>query len=337
MNYSFTFDLSYMQKEYILLTGGAGFIGSNLAEELLRNKINVLCVDNFDPFYDKAIKLSNLQSTSVSENFFFIEGDITNSIFVDSLFSAYSIKAVVHLAAKAGVRPSINNPDDYLNVNIGGTLTLLEGMRKHGIKKLIFSSSSSVYGNNKKIPYSETDNVDYPISPYAASKKSGELLTYTYHHLYGIDVINIRFFTVYGPRQRPDLAIHKFFKNLYSTSPIDLYGDGLTSRDYTYVGDIVAGTLRAIQYVLENEQVYETINLGNSQPVELLELIRSIEKITGKQFAIRHFPRQEGDVDHTFADITKAQHLLGYKPVTMLEDGLLHFKSWYEKINPPIH
>jgi nucleoside-diphosphate-sugar epimerase len=325
-----------MQKEYILLTGGAGFIGSTLAEELLHNKINVLCVDNFDPFYDKAIKLSNLQSMLVLENFSFIEGDVTDAIFVDSLFSAHSIRAVVHLAAKAGVRPSINNPDDYLNVNIGGTLTLLEGMRKHGIKKLIFSSSSSVYGNNKKIPYSETDNVDYPISPYAASKKSGELLTYTYYNLYGIDTINIRFFTVYGPRQRPDLAIHKFFKNLYSTSPIDLYGDGRTSRDYTYVGDIVAGTLLAIQYVLENERVYETINLGNGQPVELLELIRSIEEITGKQFTIRHFPHQEGDVDHTFADITKAQYLLGYKPVTSLEDGLLHFKNWYEKINLPI-
>lgn len=261
----------------------------------------------------------------------FIEGDIRNKDLLETIFKENAIDAVIHLAAKAGVRPSIANPHTYFDVNVNGTLCLIHAMNKHHVRKLVFSSSSSVYGNNSKIPYSETDNVDFPISPYAASKKSCELLIHTFHHLNKLDVINLRFFTVYGPRQRPDLAIHKFFKNIHSGNAIDVYGDGSTSRDYTYIDDIVQGICNSLNYLEANENVYEIINLGNNQPVKLFDLIDTIEQVTSKKFSINYLPPQDGDVNHTFADILKAKKLLLYNPTKAIKEGLFQFNVWYEE------
>jgi UDP-glucuronate 4-epimerase len=222
------------------------------------------------------------------------------------------------------------NPSEFCEVNVLGTLNLLETMNQCGVKQLLFSSSSSVYGNNEKIPYSEMDSVDHPISPYAATKKAGELLTYTFHHLYQFSVINLRFFTVYGPRQRPDLAIHKFFSNLYSEKPIEIFGDGNTERDYTYIDDTVSGILASLDYIQEKNLVYETINLGNSSPIKLVDLIKQIEKVTDKKFIKISMPMQEGDVQCTYADISKAKELLQYNPQVKMEHGLLNFKNWFE-------
>lgn len=318
-------------KHTILITGGAGFIGSTLADKLLAKGTKIVSIDNFDRFYDKAIKESNFAQAREYQNFHFEKGDIRDNDFVSGVFNKYHIDTIVHLAAKAGVRPSIANPVEYFDVNVQGTLTLLDNARKSKIKKIVFASSSSVYGNNEKIPYSETDNVDFPISPYAGSKKSGELLTHIYHSLYDINVINLRFFTVYGPRQRPDLAIHKFFKCIYNQTPIDVYGDGSTSRDYTYVDDIVSGVISAIDYIQNDSKIYETINLGNNSPVKLHELISEIEKVTGKTFQINRMPMQPGDVNITFADINKAKSLLGYNPGTSLNDGLRKFDQWFQQ------
>ena len=319
-----------MKVNTVLVTGGSGFIGSSLVDSLIEQNIRVICIDNFDDFYPKSIKLSNMQMSLKSPLYTFIEGDIRNKELLEKIFQEHTIDLVVHLAAKAGVRPSIQNPDVYFDVNVNGTLCLVNVMNKYKVKKLVFSSSSSVYGNNVKIPYSETDNVDFPISPYAASKKSCELLIYTFHHLNKLDVINLRFFTVYGPRQRPDLAIHKFFKNIYNGKPIDVYGDGSTSRDYTYIDDIVQGMLHAINYLAQQEDVYETVNLGNNKPVKLTELIDVIEQVTSRKFIINHLPMQEGDVNHTYADITKAQKIFSYNPKKTIKEGLLKFNDWYE-------
>ena len=314
----------------ILVTGGSGFIGSNLIDKLIEQKKRVVCIDNFDDFYSKNIKLNNMQTSLKSPLYTFMEGDIRNKELLEKIFNEHHVDAVVHLAAKAGVRPSIVNPDVYFDVNVNGTLNLIHGMNKFNVRKLIFSSSSSVYGNNIKIPYSETDNVDFPISPYAASKKSCELLIHTFHYLNQLDVINLRFFTVYGPRQRPDLAIYKFFKNIYDGNSIDVYGDGTTSRDYTYIDDIVQGICNSLNYLEKNNHVYETINLGNNHPVKLLDLIDAIEQVTSKKFSINHLPPQEGDVNHTFADIVKAKKLLLYNPTKTIREGLLKFNDWYE-------
>lgn len=318
-------------KKNILVTGGAGFIGSHLCEKLVLKHNLVVCLDNFDGFYEKAIKKNNLKNLVGLNNFLMVEGDIRNSETLDSIFLNNEIELVIHLAAKAGVRPSVENPSDFFDTNIAGTVSILEAMRKHKVQNLIFSSSSSVYGNNTKSPYSESDNVDHPISPYAATKKGGELLTHAYHSMFNLKVINLRFFTVYGPRQRPDLAIHKFIKKIYTNETIEIYGDGSTSRDYTYVDDTVYGIVSAIQYLFNNSNVYETVNLGNSNPVRLSELISLIEETTNKTFKKKYLPMQIGDVRSTFADISKAQELFNYSPSTNLKNGLLSFKNWYEQ------
>jgi nucleoside-diphosphate-sugar epimerase len=319
-----------MRNKNILITGVAGFIGSHVAEKLLAQGHNVVGIDNFDSFYAKEIKLKNLNPLQSNNRFQFELANICDIERLSDIFSRTQFHIVIHLAAKAGVRPSIQNPADYYNVNVSGTLNILECLKKQNSRKLVFASSSSVYGNNEKTPFSETDNVDYPISPYAATKKASELLVHTYHHLYRIDAINLRFFTVYGPRQRPDLAIHKFFKLLYNNKPIDIYGDGSTGRDYTFIEDIVQGITGSIDYLGTHEQVNEVINLGNSTPVKLSELINIIEKVTQKQFIKNHLPLQEGDVNLTFADIEKAQKLLNYQPHTPIEEGLKIFKTWFE-------
>jgi nucleoside-diphosphate-sugar epimerase len=314
----------------ILVTGGAGFIGSNLVDSLIASGHRVICFDNFDALYPRTVKEKNLSSASQSSLFTLVEGDIRDESALSQIFKEHAIDIVVHLAARVGIRPSIQDPRGYFDVNVNGTLNILEAMKNGGVKKLVFASSSSIYGNNKKTPYSESDIVDRPISPYAASKKSGELLTHAYHHLYDIDVINLRFFTVFGPRLRPDLAIHRFFKNLYADRPIDVFGDGSSSRDYTYVGDIISGITSAISYLNEGHGIYEIVNLGNHVPVRLSDLIALIESTSSRKFEINRLPMQPGDVDLTFADISKAKQMLGYNPNTSLSDGLSHFKDWFE-------
>ena len=310
----------------ILVTGCAGFIGSHVCVLLLNKGFKVIGVDNFDPFYDRTIKESNLSKFKTHPAFSFYEIDITKGL---NDISAENIEAVIHLAAKAGVRPSIEDPAGYLNANIGGTQKVHEFMQARAINKLIFASSSSVYGNNKKMPFSEDDNVDNPISPYAFTKKACELMNYTFHHLYNIDVINLRFFTVYGPAQRPDLAIHKFVEKITNNQPLVLFGDGETARDYTYIDDTVSGVFSALEYCLKNTGVYTTVNLGNNKPVKLHELVDIIYAAMGKEKNIIHEAMQAGDVDITFADITKAGSLLNYKPATELKEGIKKFIAWF--------
>ncbi|MEJ7826537.1 MAG: SDR family NAD(P)-dependent oxidoreductase [Segetibacter sp.] len=311
----------------ILVTGGAGFIGSNLSEMLLEDGHDVICLDNFDEFYDPIIKRKNIKLCLDSDHFYFIEGDIRNADTLKSCFERHNIDVVVHLAARAGVRPSLQQPELYYEVNVNGTLRLLEHMRKFDVKKLIFASSSSVYGNNKKVPFSENDNVDYPISPYAATKKSGELLCYNYYHLYEIDTYCLRFFTVYGPRQRPEMAIHSFAKNILNKKTITLYGDGSTLRDYTYICDIVTGIREAINCV----RGFEIINLGESEKTSLIDLVQLLEVTLNLKANIKWSPSQPGDVDQTFADIGKAQKLLKYKPEFPIKEGISLFCDWLLK------
>ncbi len=313
----------------IFITGAAGFIGSHLSEKLLAEGHKVTAIDNFDPFYPRAVKLNNLKNCFHSKNFRLHEGDINdiNSVLGET---GYNPDLVIHLAAKAGVRPSIENPAAYISANIKGTLSLLEWMKKNGCKKMIFASSSSVYGNNAT-PFSEKDSVDAPISTYAFTKKSCELMNYTYHHLHGFSIINLRFFTVYGPRQRPDLAIHKFFKLMSENKPIDIYGDGSTGRDYTYIDDIISGISSSINRITTKENLYDIINLGNSSPVTLNQLVEAIEITIGRKAEKKYKPMQDGDVNKTFADITRAKEILGYNPTTSLSAGLMSFLKWHEK------
>ena len=309
----------------ILLTGVAGFIGSNLSESLINLGNQVTGIDNFDTFYDKRIKERNLSDLCKSDQFTFIEGNVGD---VASLFPDTNFDLVIHLAAKAGVRPSIAQPEQYIDANLSQTMALLQWMKANGMGKLVFASSSSVYGNNVKVPFAESDPVDHPISPYAFTKKAGELLTHTFHHLANMDVINLRFFTVYGERQRPDLAIHKFAKAMLNGQAITLFGNGSTSRDYTYVGDIVQGIISSMEYILSHEKVYETINLGSKNPIQLIDLVHTLEEIIGTSANIHWMEMQEGDVDRTFADIQKAERLLQYAPNTSLKEGLTRFVAW---------
>jgi len=307
-----------------LVTGGAGFIGSHLVDSLLSEGNNVTAFDNFDEFYSRDIKLKNISNALTFDNYQLIEGDIRNREVLDELFSSNLYDIVVHLAAKAGVRPSIENSVEYYDVNINGTLNILEAMRKFDVKNLIFASSSSVYGNNKIVPFAESDNVDNPISPYAATKKSGELLCHTYYHLYDFKINCLRFFTVYGPRQRPDLAINKFTKKIMNGETIQMFGDGTTKRDYTYIDDIVQGIILAI----ENLNGYNIFNLGESRTIMLKELISLLEKTIGSNANIEKLKLQPGDVEQTYADISKARELLKYDPQFEIEEGIKNFIEW---------
>ncbi len=307
-----------------IVTGAAGFIGSHLCEKLIEDGHIIVGLDNFDPFYDEKVKRDNIKAAMASDNYRFVEGDIRNVELVSKLAGDEGFDMIVHLAARAGVRPSIEDPTGYNDVNINGTMSLLESARANGIKKFVFASSSSVYGNNEKVPFSESDNVDFPISPYAATKKAGELICHTYSHLYGIDMTCLRFFTVYGPRQRPDLAIHKFAKLIEEGKEIPVFGDGSMERDFTYIDDIVQGVVAS----MERCSGYNIYNLGESQPVRLDVLIGEIEKALGKKAKINRLPNQPGDVRRTYADIDKSVRELGYRPQTRIEEGLKKFVQW---------
>ncbi len=311
----------------ILVTGVAGFIGSHLGEKLISLGHQVIGIDNFDPFYPRNFKESNLEVLRASDKFSLFEIDLRNKQSIKEIFSTQSVDLVIHLAAKAGVRPSIEQISEYYHVNIDGTVNLLECMREAEVKRLIFASSSSVYGNNQKVPFSETDFVDNPISPYAATKKSGELLCHVYSSLYGFDITCLRFFTVFGPRQRPDLAIHKFTRLIDHGKSIPFFGDGSTSRDYTYVEDIISGILCAMDK-LKGFNVY---NLGESRVIKLNELIGFIENALGKKAILDKQPLQPGDVEKTFADIAKGRTELGYNPKYDFETGIKEFVAWYKK------
>jgi UDP-glucuronate 4-epimerase len=310
----------------ILITGAAGFIGSNLTDTLLTEGKQILGIDNFDPFYNRKIKEGNISSALKHSGFQFKEGDILDTLFLDSSIAEFDPDIIIHLAAKAGVGPSLLNSKEYFSVNVMGTLNVLEAMRRNNIKKLIFASSSSVYGNNPKIPFSETDVVDFPISPYAASKKAGELLCYTFHHLYQINILCLRFFTVYGPRQRPDLAINKFTKSILNDDTISIYGDGSNKRDYTHIDDIVQGILGAI----DNLRGYDIFNLGGSKAVSLNDLVSIIEKFTFRKAILNYMPLKEGDVIQTFADITKAGAVLNFYPKVDIETGIKNYVKGFK-------
>ena len=310
----------------ILVTGAAGFIGSHLCERLLQDTRQVIGIDNFDPFYDPEIKRWNLHGLQDHPEFNLYEISITNISDLEKVFAKHQFSHIVHLAAKAGVRPSIEQPFAYKRTNIDGTLNLLEMARQHDIKRFILASSSSVYGNNKKVPYHEDDNVDNPISPYAATKKACELIAYTYHHLFGMNVHALRFFTVYGPRQRPEMAIHKFTRLIDAGEPIELYGFGKPKRDFTYIDDILQGILSSIEYV----NGYEVINLGESETISTAELVEVIEEKLGKKAQVNQMEMQPGDVDITYADISKAKKLLNYAPDTAIEEGISKFIEWYK-------
>jgi len=309
----------------VLITGGAGFIGSHLVERLLGLGRRVVVVDNFCSFYDPAIKRRNVAAVEGQSGFTLCEGDIRDAAFLDEVFGAHGFGCVVHLAAMAGVRPSIADPRTYSEVNVGGTLNVLECCRAHGGPRLIFGSSSSVYGVNEKVPFSEDDRVERAISPYAATKLAGEVLCHTYHHLYGFPVVCLRFFTVYGPRQRPEMAIAKFIRLIDSGGEVPMFGDGTSRRDYTYCDDVVDGILGAMELSKE----FELINLGNSRTVALRELIGLIEAALGKAARIKELPSQPGDVPITYADITKAERLLGYSPNFPIERGIEQAVAWY--------
>lgn len=315
-----------------LITGGAGFIGSSLADELIKDKNNrIIVIDNFCDFYDPSIKEDNIKEISKKDNYKLYHIDIRDKDALKNVFDSEKIDVIIHLAAMAGVRPSIENPLCYQEVNCIGTQNILEEMKIHNIKNLVMASSSSVYGNTKEVPFREDMIVDYAISPYAATKKANEVMTHVYHKLYDMNVIMLRFFTVFGPRQRPDLAINKFTRLMLDNEEIPMFGDGTTSRDYTYISDIVDGIKRSIDYVLKNKDVYEILNLGNSNPVSLKEMINIIGKVLGIVPNIKELPMQMGDVDRTFADISKAKELIGYCPKVSFEEGIRNFVEWYKK------
>lgn len=313
----------------ILVTGGAGFIGSHLVEKLLAENFGkVVALDNFNEFYSPEIKRDNIESVLENPNFKLCEADICDAESLRKIFAENNFDVIVHLAAWAGVRPSLMNPKLYTQVNVNGTLNLLEAAKDFNVKQFVFGSSSSVYGINSKIPFSEDDKISQPISPYAATKAAGELLCHTFAHLYDIRTVCLRFFTVYGARQRPDLAIHKFSKLIEEEKPIPVFGDGSTRRDYTFVDDIVQGVRAAINYDKTN---YEVFNLGESETIELSKLIELLEKSLNKKAIIERREMQPGDVPITFADISKSRELLNYNPQTKIEDGIPKFVEWFLK------
>jgi UDP-glucuronate 4-epimerase len=313
-----------------VVTGAAGFIGSHLTERLLNDGWTVVGVDSFDGFYDPRIKRRNIAACVLNPRFQLVEADIRDRAAMGKAIAS-DADAIVHLAAKAGVRPSIAEPALYTDVNINGTVALLEVARERRIPRFIFASSSSVYGNNRKVPFSEDDNVDFPISPYAATKKAGELICHTYHHLHGIAINCLRFFTVYGPRQRPDLAIHKFARLIEEDKPVPVFGDGTMMRDFTYIDDIINGVVAAMDRCTS----YEIYNLGESRPISVNDLIAELETALGKKAIKTHLPLQPGDVDRTFADVTKAERDLGYRPFTDIRTGLARFVVWLRQERDP--
>ena len=314
----------------VLITGAAGFIGSNLADLLLARGQSVVGVDNFCDFYDPALKRGNIESAMGQNRYELVEADIRDRAAVFDAFGRYQPGSVVHLAAMAGVRPSIENPALYTAVNLDGTVNLLDAAVAHGVGRFVFASSSSVYGNNPKTPFAEADPVDHPISPYAATKKAGELLCHSYHHLHRLPIFCLRFFTVFGPRQRPDLAISKFLRLVAAGKPIPVFGDGSTSRDYTYIEDILAGVAAALSRCgspgLPGYRIY---NLGGNHPVSLAELIALIERVTGRKAAIDRQPPQPGDVERTWADLSRSGAELDYHPATSLADGIARQWEWF--------
>lgn len=311
-----------------LVTGGAGFIGSHVCEHLLHAGHSVWAFDDLNPFYDPQIKRGNLRDIqSLAKPFEFVQGDFTDPGAINELFDEVKFDQIIHLAARAGVRPSLQEPALYQRVNVEGTVNILEAARRTGVKKITIASSSSVYGINAKVPFSESDPIFSAISPYAASKLACEALGHVYHHIYGLDVIMLRFFTAYGPRQRPDLAIHKFAKLINAGKPIPVFGDGSTARDYTYISDIVDGVIACTQ----KQFGFEVFNLGESQTVTLSRLIELLEQALGKKAVLDRQPLQPGDVPITYADITKARSKLGYNPRVKIEQGIPLFVDWFLK------
>lgn len=317
-----------MQKRRFLITGGAGFIGSHLVDRLLAyNPARLVVIDNFDDFYDPQLKRANIAHQLNRPGYRLIELDIRNYVQLKQLLSEEVFDVIIHLAAKAGVRPSVNDPKTYQEVNITGTLNLLDLAQRNGIKKFIFASSSSVYGPTAALPFKE-DVPLLPVSPYAATKAAGELLAHTYSHLYDMQIVCLRFFTVYGPRQRPDLAIHKFARLITSKRPIPIYGDGTYERDFTYIDDILQGIAAAIEY---EATPFETINLGESQTVTVMRMVELLENALGEKAIIEQHPPQPGDLPCTYADVSKAKRLLNYQPTTPIEVGIGKFVDWLKR------
>jgi UDP-glucuronate 4-epimerase len=340
-----------------LVTGGSGFIGSTLVENLLKEGNKVVNIDNFNDYYDLNIKIENvLESVGrkseiknqkselkkeeklkvlkklVDSDIYTLEVvDIRDLENLERVFSENKIDTVVHIAARAGVRPSIEDPILYHEVNGRGTQNIFECCRKYNVKNIVMASSSSVYGNNKTVPFKETDVVDFAISPYAATKKANEVMGHVYYSLYNINMAILRFFTVYGPRQRPDLAINKFMRLIQNGESIPVYGDGSTSRDYTYIDDIIDGVMKSIAYVENNKTVYEIFNIGSNSPVSLKEMIETIEKVVGKKAIIDRLPMQPGDVDRTYADVSKLKEMTGYNPSLTFEEGIRKFYQWQQE------
>lgn len=313
------------------ITGGAGFIGSSLTKKLLESGNKVVTIDNFCDFYNPRIKENNIKEFENNSNYKMYKADIRDREVIKKIFDENKIDIVMHLAAMAGVRPSIENPILYQEVNCMGTQNILEEMKAHDIKNLVMASSSSVYGNCKEVPFREDMVVDYAISPYAATKKANEVMTHVYHKLFDMNVVMLRFFTVYGPKQRPDLAINKFTRLMLEDKEIPMFGDGTTSRDYTYIDDIVDGIQKSCEYCMNNKDVYEILNIGNSSPVSLKEMIETIGKALGKTPNIKQLPMQPGDVDRTYADVSKAKKLIGYEPKVSFEQGIKNFVEWYKR------
>jgi UDP-glucuronate 4-epimerase len=314
----------------VLVTGGAGFIGSHLVERLLARGDEVVCLDDFNNSYDPALKRMNIAPSLGNPSCSLVEGDIRDKKALRGIAAHHKFKVIVHLAARAGVRASLKAPLLYEEVNCGGTLNLLEFAREHAVGRFVFGSSSSVYGASSAVPFSEDDHADRPISPYAATKRSCELLCHAWHHLYGMHVTCLRFFTVYGPRQRPEMAIHRFTRKIFRGEPIEVYGDGTSRRDYTYVDDIMDGLLKAV----DTPFPFEIVNLGESRTVELKFLVAALEKAIGKKAVVKALPDQPGDVPMTCADIRKARELLGYNPRVQVEEGVQRFVDWYRRVNP---